>query len=382
MKLKLLAIVLLVAVGAVAVFVSVGGLPAQGASATSYLTAVASMDDVTDEVAATGTAAPAAMYALAFGVDPQVVADTTQAVGSGTWRVTKVAAVVGQAVKKGDVLAVADTTDLDLQLKIAANALANAKVQEVITQEDLAAASGTDQIRQARVSYRNALTAVWQATKERDDLVAERSRATIVAPIDGVTTEVNVVEGSDSTGTSIVLASATFRLTAEVVQSDVTSMRVGQPASVTVGAIDANLEGTVSAIGVTPVSSSGTAGDIVSYPVTVTLNTAPAEMRSGMTADVTIVTATATNVLTVPSAALRGTAGDYRVQVVGTDGTLAVRTVTAGLVTSTTAEIQSGLAAGDVVVTGTASSQQQGTGTGPGGGFGGLGPGAGGVRVP
>ena len=66
-----------------------------------------------------------------------------------------------------------------------------------------------------------------------------------------------------------------------------------------------------------------------------------------MTADITIVTASATNVLTIPAEALRGTAGNYRVQVMGADGTPTVKAVEVGLVTSTTAEIKSGLTEGE-----------------------------------
>ena len=104
-----------------------------------------------------------------------------------------------------------------------------------------------------------------------------------------------------------------------------------------------------------------------------------------MTADITIVTASAPNVLTVPSAALRGTSGNYRVQVMGADGTITPTPVTVGLVTSTTAEIKSGLNAGDVVVTGIASDRISTTTTGSGrsSGFGGGGiavPGGGGFR--
>ena len=73
--------------------------------------------------------------------------------------------------------------------------------------------------------------------------------------------------------------------------------------------------------------------------------------------DITIVTASATGVLTIPAAALRGTAGDYRVQVLGADGTPTTRPVTVGLVTSTDAEIRSGLNEGEMVVTGTAADR-------------------------
>jgi hypothetical protein len=60
----------------------------------------------------------------------------------------------------------------------------------------------------------------------------------------------------------------------------------------------------------------------------------------------------------------------------GPDGTPTARDVTVGLVTSTAAEIKSGLQEGEVVVTGTRSAQQQATNNG--GGFGG----AGGIAIP
>jgi hypothetical protein len=73
--------------------------------------------------------------------------------------------------------------------------------------------------------------------------------------------------------------------------------------------------------------------------------------------------------LTIPSAALRGTTGSYRVQVLGTDGMPVSRDVTVGLVTSSLAEVMSGLSDGELVVTGTAS-QLANAGT-SGGRFGG-----------
>ena len=57
MKLKILAIVALAAVGIGAAFVAVGGLPSSAASTTQYLTGAVTTGDVTDEVAATGTVA-------------------------------------------------------------------------------------------------------------------------------------------------------------------------------------------------------------------------------------------------------------------------------------------------------------------------------------
>ena len=200
--------------------------------------------------------------------------------------------------------------------------------------------------------------------------------ATLTAPIDGTVTAVAIVPGLESTGTAITLAASTYEVTADVVESDISAMTIGQEATVTVDAIDAVIGGTVSAIA--PAASGASGGDVVSFPVTVALTGAPSALRAGMTADISIVTASATDVLTIPSTALRGTEGSYRVQVMGADGTPTATPVEVGLVTDTTAEITSGLAAGDVVVTGTTADRTGTTTTvtGERGGFGG------GVAVP
>ncbi len=73
MKLKLVALVVLVAVGVGALAVTFGGLGANAAASTEYLTATATVGDVTDDVAATGTLAATESYGLLFGADPYLV---------------------------------------------------------------------------------------------------------------------------------------------------------------------------------------------------------------------------------------------------------------------------------------------------------------------
>jgi hypothetical protein len=87
-----------------------------------------------------------------------------------------------------------------------------------------------------------------------------------------------------------------------------------------------------------------------------------------MSAKATVTIAQATNVLAVPAVALNGNALGYTVLVVGSDGSAESRDVTVGLVTSTEAEIKSGLQAGDSVAIGTVA-QQNATTTGGGGGL-------------
>ena len=258
-------------------------------------------------------------------------------------------------MKTGDVLATASTDDLQAQLKIAGTSLAAARIGVSQAKDALADASGTDAVRQAKVAYYNAVNGRRQAESTVADLEAQIALATITAPIDGTVTAVAIVPGLESTGTAITLAASTYEVTADVVESDISAMTVGQEATVTVDAIDAVIGGTVAAIA--PAASGTSGGDVVSFPVTVSLTGAPTALRAGMTADITIVTASATDVLTIPSAALRGTAGSYRVQVLGADGTPTATPVEVGLVTNTTAEITSGLTAGDVVVTGTTADR-------------------------
>ena len=76
-----------------------------------------------------------------------------------------------------------------------------------------------------------------------------------------------------------------------------------------------------------------------------------------MSASVTVTTASVDNVLRVPATALEGssTAG-YTVQVLNSDGSVTTQAVQVGLVTTSMAQITSGLSAGEAVVTGTVSS--------------------------
>src|SRR3954469_4649630 len=117
MKLKILAVVVLVAVGLGTAFWAIGGLSIGSAATPQYLTATVTRADVTQDVAATGAIAATASYGLAFGVPARLItADATGGSSTTTWHVTSVAAKTGQSVRKGDVLAGADTKDLTVQL--------------------------------------------------------------------------------------------------------------------------------------------------------------------------------------------------------------------------------------------------------------------------
>jgi macrolide-specific efflux system membrane fusion protein len=107
---------------------------------------------------------------------------------------------------------------------------------------------------------------------------------------------------------------------------------------------------------------------------------------------VAVITAQAANVIAVPAIALQGSAGSYSVLVIGSSGSPQAVPVQVGLVTTSLAEIQSGVSEGETVATGTVSARTSTTtttgggvaipGLGGGGGGGGFGRGGGGVVVP
>ncbi len=388
MKLKLAAVALLCAVGVGALAYSFGVFGASAAQGPEYLTATAAVGDVTAEIAATGTLAATSRTAVAFGLDAWIVNDGVSSPASpATFRVTEVTASVGSTVKAGDTLAVAESPDLERQLTAATYDQQSAQISlrdAVDTLEEAKEDDDTTQsIRKATIARNNARNQVADADAKVAGIQAQLAAATLTAPIDGVITEVNIATGFDApAGAAIVIDAPGLQVTTDVVESDLASVEVGQTATVSIDAVGADVTGTVTAI--SPLANEG--GSIVSYPVTVVLDETPEDAHAGMSADITITTATAEGVLTVPTAALQGTGGNYRVRTLAGDGSVTAVPVEVGLTTASLAEITSGLSAGTTVVTGTASDLAGGstTGTGgfgiPGGGGGGGGfiPGGGG----
>ncbi len=372
MKRKILAIVVLGVIGVGAAFVAVGGLPASAATTSQYRTSAAATGDVVDDVAATGTVAANASYGVAFGVPAHLAGAAST--GTGTWTVKTVDVSVGDSVKQGDPLATADTADLKRQLADANLSYDSAKLQLKTARRTLADASTTDARRQAKIGVYGARSQLSSQRSAVDDLKEQIRYATLTAPVDGTVTSVAIDEGLTApSGDAMVIDTSALEVTADVVESDLASMAAGQTATISISAVDADVTGTVTSIA--PTTTGSTTGGVVSYPVTVSLDDAPTTVRAGMTADITITIDSATNVLTVPSTALRGQNGVYTVLILGLDGQPTSQGVEVGLIASDLAEVKSGLTEGQEVVTGVANAQT-GTATTDGFGGGGLGGGA------
>ena len=380
MKLKLFLILVLVVAGGGAIFVSMGGLAAN-APATTYLTSEATVGDVSDDIAATGAIETVASYGLTFGSAAHLVDDGSSAdAGAGaTWPVESVDVAVGDTVTKGDPLATASATDLQSDLNGAIASRRSAALQLEIAQEQLDDASDTDETRQAKLSLYQAQAQLVQAEATQHDLEAQIAAATLVAPIDGVVTAVNIVVGLDApSGDAIVIDAATYDVTADVVESDISSISVGQPATVTIDAIDgddrrhgvghrAGRECGRAAAG-----SSHTRSRSSSRPAG-----GPAARHDGRPHD--------HDGISLGRPDDPGGCSQRRERRLRRPGprtqTAPPKSVrsTVGLVTSALAEVKSGLSAGEAVITGTAADRAATT-TNQGGGLGG--PAGGGGAFP
>jgi macrolide-specific efflux system membrane fusion protein len=201
--------------------------------------------------------------------------------------------------------------------------------------------------------------------------------STIVSPVDGTVIAVNAVAGlAAPSGDAIQVAVLPMQVTAQFAEGDITRISAGQAATITVSAIKASLDGVVRQV--TPTASSSGTSSVVTYAVTVTVTGEDARLTSGMSASVAVVISEAADVVAVPATALQGTAGDYSVRVLDAAGQVTARPVQVGLVTSSLAEIQNGIAEGDQVVTGTVAARQGTTTTTNAGGGGAFPVGGGG----
>jgi multidrug efflux pump subunit AcrA (membrane-fusion protein) len=165
-------------------------------------------------------------------------------------------------------------------------------------------------------------------------------------------------------------------------EADATKITLGQPATITFPALpNVEVAGKVTAVS----STSTVVSDVVTYNETITLVNPPPEVKEGMTANVSVVTETRSNVLELPSSAITTNGNASTVELLQ-NGKTTVTPVTTGLVGASTTEIVRGLQKGDVVVEPTvsvtaATSATGGTGVGGAGGFFGGGGGGGGTGL-
>lgn len=141
--------------------------------------------------------------------------------------------------------------------------------------------------------------------------LANREKASIIAPIDGIITQVNYKVGESVGGTDpvIKLLSPNYQIKVDISESDIAKLKVGNLAVITLDAFgeETKFKGTITNIdpGATNIQ------DVVYYKVTLSLEDNDKAVKPGMTANVIIETDKRENVIIIPSRAVRTDNGKY-----------------------------------------------------------------------
>ena len=252
MKLKILAIVGLAAVGVGAAFVAVGGLPASAAATTRYLTGAVATGDVTDEVAATGTVASSASYGA--GVRARRPTSPARRGDSGptTWTVDRRQGrgrrhrQEGRGPRDGR----HDRPQAPAGRRDHRHRRRPRSSSRSPRSRPRRRRRRPTQIRQAKIGLYNAETQVSNAAQDAGrpadpDQARDADRPDRRHRHRPSTSS----KGLDApSGDAIVIDATTFQVTADVVESDIASMAVGQTATVTIARGGRDVTGTVTAI--------------------------------------------------------------------------------------------------------------------------------------
>ena len=270
----------------------------------SFDTATVASANIQNSIPATGTIEPVTSVTVGTQV-------------SGI--VSKLYVDYNSVVKKGQVIAELDKTNLTSQLNSAKAQLAIAQSQlnyqtanfnryKTLFQKGLVAA---DEFENAQLSYKQAKENVASAKEEMQRAQTNLGYATITSPIDGVVLSKSVEEGqtvaaSFSTPELFTIAQdlTNMQVVADVDEADIGDVREGKKVSFTVDAYpDDTFEGVVKQVR----QEATTTNNVVTYEVVISAPNADLKLKPGLTANVTIFTAERKGVLSVPSKALRFT---------------------------------------------------------------------------
>ncbi|GAA5132055.1 hypothetical protein GCM10023320_56130 [Pseudonocardia adelaidensis] len=158
----------------------------------------------------------------------------------------------------------------------------------------------------------------------------------------------------------IVIANPSeLAVTAQIPEADAAKLELGQQATVSFPATGTTATGTVTRKD----PQSTVSNDVVLYPVTISLDTAPAGVGVGATANLSITTGNATGVLKAPTQAIT-TTGNRSTVTVRRDGVDTVVPVRIGVSGPAETEIVSGVEEGDVLVLPSPTVATAGSGAG------------------
>lgn len=359
-KKKTLVIVAVAAIAALAVWLLSGGKKEEK---ITFDTAAVVPANIMNSITATGTIEPVTSVTVGTQV-------------SGI--VSKLFVDYNSVVKKGQVIAELDKTNLMSQLNTAKTQLATAQSQlnyqtanykryKTLFEKGLVAADDFDN---AKLSYTQAKEQVASAKEEVQRAQTNLGYATITSPIDGVVLSKSVEEGqtvaaSFSTPELFTIAQdlTNMQVVADVDEADIGDVKEGERVTFTVDAYpDDTFEGEVKQVR----QEATTTNNVVTYEVVISAPNADLKLKPGLTANVTIYTAERKGVLSVPSKALRftpqkETVGKMKIVDVANaknkvwtieGNSIVAHKVNIGMTDGTNTQIVGGIAEGTKVVTG------------------------------
>ncbi|WP_262278748.1 efflux RND transporter periplasmic adaptor subunit [Hallella absiana] len=310
--------------------------------------------------------------------------------------VSKLYVDYNSVVKKGQVIAELDKSNLISELNSAKANLEQAKASLSSAESSLSyqaanfrrnkalyqkgLISGND-YESARLSYQTAMASVSSA---RDQVSAAREQvkkaqtnlgyATITSPIDGIVLSKSVEEGqtvaaSFSTPTLFTIAKdlTNMQVVADVDEADIGDVKVRERVTFTVDAYpDNTFSGTVKQVR----QEATTTNNVVTYSVVISAPNADLKLKPGLTATVTIYTQENKGVLSVPSKALRftpekETVGGMKIKDIANaknkvwtieGNTVVAHRVNIGMTDGSHTQILSGISRGAKVITGISSA--------------------------
>lgn len=359
-KKKALVIAAVAAIAALAVWLLSGGKKEEK---ITFDTAAVAPANIMNSITATGTIEPVTSVTVGTQV-------------SGI--VSKLFVDYNSVVKKGQVIAELDKTNLMSQLNTAKTQLATAQSQlnyqtanykryKTLFEKGLVAADDFDN---AKLSYTQAKEQVASAKEEVQRAQTNLGYATITSPIDGVVLSKSVEEGqtvaaSFSTPELFTIAQdlTNMQVVADVDEADIGDVKEGERVAFTVDAYpDDTFEGEVKQVR----QEATTTNNVVTYEVVISAPNADLKLKPGLTANVTIYTAERKGVLSVPSKALRftpqkETVGKMKIVDVANaknkvwtieGNSIVAHKVNIGMTDGTNTQIVGGIAEGTKVVTG------------------------------
>jgi RND family efflux transporter MFP subunit len=291
-----------------------------------------------------------------------------------TGTVAEVLVDEGNNVTEDQVLARLDAPSLEssvemaeLQVEIAEEQVKAARAQYEIAQDNLdEGVPGVSedvlelQVDIAKASWETAKLNLEIAELSLESVELNLEKAIIVAPFDGVVTDIGITEGKEISTATLATPAITLVDTSEVEmrgfidEIDIAIVKLGQEVNIILDALpDEEVNGEVAFISLVGTTLAG----VVSYDTTITLENPVAELRDGMSATAEVIIERRDDVLVIPNRAIWGTLANPKA-VVLVDGQQEEREITLGLTDGINTEVLSGLEEGEKVILPTPEERQ------------------------